>query len=300
PGGSGALFVALRTIKVMAPDARIWISRPCWPNHIAMAERLGFETLFYTYKSTPEGAADLALVEADLDAAKPGDVLLLQGACHNPTGTDFTDEAWVRLAELAREKGFLPFIDVAYQGFGNGLEEDVVGVRRFLEAVPEAIVTYSCSKNFGLYRERVGALVFQAAHADAAERVASHAAIAVRTSFSMPPAHGPAIVAKILGDQALRGIWTQELTAMTDRLRTLRVGFTDALAAATGRNSFQSLARENGMFAILPISKENVEQVRKEHGIYMPSSGRINIAGLKEDRLKEVAEKLGPYLSPAD
>ncbi|MCQ8185990.1 amino acid aminotransferase [Parvularcula maris] len=296
PGGCGALFIGMQAAKLASPDARLFLSDPSWPNHEGIAAALGIETVFYPYVGDRTGAPDMDLVLKGLEGARAGDILLLQGACHNPTGTDFSAEQWVRLAEEVEKRGLLPFVDTAYQGFARGLEEDGANVKAFLERIPEAILTYSCSKNFGLYRERTGALIIQAPGAKAKDAVATQTAALVRASYSMPPSHGAAIVATILNDAELRRSWEEELGQMRGRLNGLREGFASALVRATNDDSLSRIAEEKGMFSQLPIEAEDTLVLQREKGIYMPGSGRVNIAGLKEDRLGELAADLASYL----
>lgn len=298
PGGSGGLFIGFRLAARVAQGARAWMSDPCWPNHPGIARSLGFACHTYRYRPRPDGRADLELMAEDLAGARPGDVLLVQGACHNPTGVDLDPAGWRQLAELVQARGVLPFVDVAYQGFGDGLGADMAPIRDFLASVPEALVSYSCSKNFGLYRERTGALIVQAAAPGAAEAVKGHTARLVRTSYSMPPAHGAAVVATILGDEELRVRWQDELDRMRQRMMRLRSRLGEALAAATGRNSLLTIAKQKGMFSQLPIGPDGAAALRRDHAVYMPESGRINIAGLDESRIDELAGTLAPHISP--
>lgn len=298
PGGSGALFIGMEMVRELNPSARIFTSNPSWPNHQGIARSLGIECLFFDYVTTADGTPDLDKVMAGLEDVRRGDVLLLQGPCHNPSGTDFSAGQWSEIAAFARDKGALLFVDIAYQGFGEGLDTDIGPIRKVLSNVPEAILTYSCSKNFGIYRERTGLLLLQAPSAKAADAARSRAAAAVRSCYSMPPAHGPALVATILGTPQLYAEWTAELDTMRARLNNLRAHFSAALVDATGSASLAVLGKEKGMFSLLPISAENIMTLRREHAIYMPASGRINVAGLQEDRLAEVAAQMAPYLNP--
>jgi aspartate/tyrosine/aromatic aminotransferase len=300
PGGSGAVYVGMSLAALMSPGARIFVSDPSWPNHIGIAEAARLEVMPYRYRSTADGTPDFDLMMADLSAARAGDVILLQGPCHNPTGTDLSADQWGELASLAQKVGALPFIDIAYQGFGDGLEADAAPIRAFLDAVPEAIVSYSCSKNFGIYRERTGLLLLQGETAEVAARAAGQAAGIVRSTYSMPPAHGPAIVASILADEGLSRQWKEELEQMRLRLGRLRTGFADALTRATNDDRYQKLAHQKGMFSLLPLDGEGAaEALRRDQAIYMPGSGRINVAGLKEGRLEDIAKAMAPFLKSA-
>ncbi|MEM1381221.1 MAG: aromatic amino acid transaminase [Pseudomonadota bacterium] len=296
PGGSGALFIAFRLAASMAQGATVWMSDPTWPNHRGIVGSAGFAIESFPYQKSEDGSVDVEAMLDALERAQAGDIVLLQGACHNPTGTDLSADGWKAVADFVLRNKLLPVVDVAYQGFAIGLDEDMAPIRALFDAVPEAMLTFSCSKNFGLYRDRVGALIVQAADASTCDVAKSQTSATVRTAYSMPPAHGAAIVATILTDDSLRKQWTDELTSMRQRLRTLREGFNAALIEATGRNSLM-LHREYGMFSVLPISAEATQLIQKERGVYLPTSGRINIAGLNEDRLQETAEALAPYLS---
>jgi aspartate/tyrosine/aromatic aminotransferase len=232
-----------------------------------------------------------------LGSVRRGDIVLLQGPCHNPTGTDLSAEQWDQVVGLLIEREALLLIDIAYQGFGRGLEEDIAPVQRALAQVPEAIVTYSCSKNFGLYRERTGALIVKAADGRMLDAARSRAASLIRSSYSMPPAHGAAVVGTILNDPKLLSMWTDELDAMRSRLNRLRQAFAASMVEETGDESFQRLANEKGMFSLLPLAPEAIMTLRQEHGIYMPSSGRANIAGLPEERVRDVARVMARALA---
>ncbi len=296
PGGSGALFVAMRFLKRLSPQGRIFISQPCWPNHLGIARSIEMPVVDYPYVPKGDGFPDFDQVLSGLADLKAGDAILLQGPCHNPTGTDFSADQWAALADKISAVGAIPLIDMAYQGFAHGLEEDVTPLRAFLAKVPEALITYSCSKNFGLYRERTGALIVQGASPAAVERASSHLAAIIRTVYSMPPSNGPAIVANILSDDTLKRQWHEELDGMRQRLNMLREGFAGALVRAANDDRFGVLAEEKGMFSILPMSKDGILQLREENAIYLPGSGRINVAGLPEDRLDDVAAAMAPHL----
>ncbi|MEO1658374.1 MAG: amino acid aminotransferase [Pseudomonadota bacterium] len=296
PGGSGALFIAMRFLKRLSPTGRIFVSKPCWPNHLGIANAVDMPVVDYAYAPKGDGYPDFDQVLAGLQDLKAGDAILLQGPCHNPTGTDFSADQWDALADKIASVGAIPLIDMAYQGFAHGLEEDVAPLRAFLAKVPEALITYSCSKNFGLYRERTGALIVQGATPSAVERATTHLAAIVRTVYSMPPSNGPAIVANILSDPTLERQWQEELAEMRQRLQALRTGFAGELVRAANDDRFSVVAEEKGMFSILPLTKDAILTLREEHAIYMPGSGRINVAGLPEDRLAEVAAAIGPHL----
>ncbi|MEM1106073.1 MAG: amino acid aminotransferase [Pseudomonadota bacterium] len=297
PGGCGALFLAMSLAGRVSGQGRVWISAPSWPNHIKVAAAAGREPLAYPYLDAATGTLDFAALVDGLRSARPGDIVILQGPCHNPSGVDLTLEHWRYLGDFCARQSLLPLVDVAYHGFAKGLEADMAGVRAFLEACPGALVAYSCSKNFGLYRERAGCLIVQTDTASGAQAAASHVAEIARAVYSMPPAHGPAIVATILGDPELKQSWTRELTSMRERMAELRRGFADALNRALDTGAFAPLAAQSGMFSLIPIQGPAADALRLQAGIYMPGSGRINIAGLPGDDLDDVALRMAPFLA---
>jgi aspartate/tyrosine/aromatic aminotransferase len=295
PGGCGALFVAIMFAGRISAEGRIWASDPTWPNHVNLVHATGRELKSYSYVDPEAGTVDFPAMMDDLREARPGDVVLLQGPCHNPTGIDLTPQQWAYLGDFCAKQLLMPLVDVAYHGFGEGLEADIAGVRALLEVVPEAMVAYSCSKNFGLYRERTGCLMLQAGAPRDVAAGATHLADIARAAYSMPPSHGAAIVATILGDDALAQAWRDELEAMRNRMQSLRGGLAAALAEETGRDDFSALTRQKGMFSQLPLAPQITELVRLQQAVYLPASGRINIAGLTSDTLGEVARRLAPY-----
>jgi aromatic-amino-acid transaminase len=274
PGGTGALRLAAELIARARPGARIWVGNPTWPNHPPILKAAGLVVADYdhfdvvTQKLTIE-----RMLEALADAA-PGDVALLHGCCHNPTGADLDPDQWTSIATLLRDREVLPLIDLAYQGLGAGLEEDALGTRTMLDIVGDGLVAYSCDKNFGLYRERVGALYALSGSSKQSHTVQSNLLSLTRANWSMPPDHGAAIVRVILEDAALSADWRTELAEMRDRIQQIR----DLLAQADP--GLAPLAKQRGMFSTLPLSVTDVARLREVHGIYMPSSGRINLAGL--------------------
>ncbi|MEM1150546.1 MAG: amino acid aminotransferase [Pseudomonadota bacterium] len=299
PGGCGAIFLAMSLAARVSTEGRVWISTPSWPNHINIAAAAGRDVLGYPYMDPTTGEVAFEAMMDALRQAKPGDIVIFQGPCHNPTGIDLSPEQWAYLGDFCAQQMLFPLIDVAYQGFGDGLDEDVMGVRAFLTACPEAMVAYSCSKNFGLYRERTGCFLLQAESSSAAQAAASHVAEIARAVYSMPPAHGAAIVETILSDATLRAQWQDELNGMRKRMQALRHGFSEALDAALSTNVFSTLASQKGMFSMLPLQGAVTEMLRVQFGIYMPASGRINIAGLREDGLERLAGQMAPFLASA-
>ena len=276
PGGTGSLRLALAMAQ-RAGAKRVIVGKPSWPNHAQICKDLGLEIAEFNHASE-DGTADMEALRGALAAGIEGDVILLHGACHNPTGIDYAQGEWDEIAGLLADSPVLPIVDLAYQGLGHGMEEDAYGLRRVLVAVREAIVCYSCDKNFGLYRDRVGALYVMAETPGALEAVMSNAHALARANWSQPPDHGGAAVRLILEDEALTAQWLDELDQMRERMRQVR----ERLAAAgqAGKADLAPMGHQNGLFSILPVTPEQVMELREKHGIYMAGSGRINIAGL--------------------
>lgn len=296
PGGCGAIFLGMSLAARVSPEGRVWISDPSWPNHINVARAAGREVLGYPYVDPATGGVAFAQMMDGLRQARPGDIVIIQGPCHNPTGIDLSQEEWAYMGDFCRRQLLLPLLDIAYHGFGAGLEGDMVGVRAFLDAAPEAMIAYSCSKNFGLYRERAGCFLLQSGDARGGASASSHIAEIARAVYSMPPAHGAAIVETILDDTALTKQWQDELDSMRTRMVSLRESLADALNAATESNAFSPLARQSGMFSVLPLQGPVTDLIRAQQAVYMPGSGRINIAGLSEATIPVLAQRLAPYL----
>ncbi|MEG3176676.1 amino acid aminotransferase [Sphingomonas sp. RB3P16] len=290
PGGTGALRLAAELIARTRRAPTIWIGTPTWPNHAPIFHAAGLAVRAHRYYDADRSDIDFDACLAMLGEAEVGDVVLLHGCCHNPTGTAFSDDQWVELAALIAVRGLVPLIDLAYQGLGRGLEEDASGARAVLDAVPEALVAYSCDKNFAMYRERVGALWVQAATPAAALPVRETMLVLARSLWSMPPDHGAAAVRLILEDPALAADWRDELDGMRLRINGLRA----SLGAAHPK--LECIARQQGLFALLPIDRLAVAMLRADHGIYMPDSGRINIAGLNDARCARFVAALSPCL----
>jgi len=273
-GGTGALRVAAELVARGRPGARVWVGNPTWPNHPPILKAAGLEMVGYDHFDVATQRLTIDRLLDALDDAAPGDVALLHGCCHNPTGADFDVEQWTEIARLLRDRGVLPLIDFAYQGLGDGLEEDAAGLRRVLEIVGEGLIAYSCDKNFGLYRERVGAIYAVSPSAAQARIVQSNLLSLTRANWSMPPDHGAAVARMVLEDAALTADWRVELAEMHARICRMR----RLLAAADP--ALAPLAGQRGMFSTLPLSSAEVERLRETHGIYMPSSARINVLGL--------------------
>ena len=296
PGGSGALRVAAGVILRAKPDARMWVSDPTWNNHTPLLGGAGINLQGYPYYDNENHTVRFADMLDALSAAEAGDIVLLHGCCHNPTGVDLSPEQWDALADLLNERELVPFVDFAYQGFATDIDEDARPVRVLLERAPEMIVAASCSKNFGLYRDRVGTLSFVAADAATAATVDSQALNVVRTMYSVPPDHGAAVVARILGDDALRAEWLAELAGMRKRLQGMRGLLIEHLQCTAAQQNFAHIARGNGMFSYLGVTAEQVAMLKKEFGVYLVDSSRINVCGITEDNVAYLAESVAAVL----
>ncbi|ALE95487.1 TPA: aspartate/tyrosine/aromatic aminotransferase [Serratia marcescens] len=292
PGGTGGLRVAADFIANQTSAKRIWISNPSWPNHKNVFSAVGLEVLEYAYYDAANHALDFDGLLNSLKQAQAGDVVLFHGCCHNPTGIDPTAEQWAQLAELSVANGWLPLFDFAYQGFANGLEEDAQGLRIFAAKHQELIVASSYSKNFGLYNERVGACTLVAADAETADRAFSQVKAAIRANYSNPPSHGAAVVATILGNDALRAMWEQELTDMRQRIHRMRQLFVNTLQEKGAQQDFSFIIQQNGMFSFSGLTKEQVLRLREEFGVYAVNSGRVNVAGMTPDNMAPLCEAI--------
>ena len=292
PGGTGAVRQLFELVKRASPGATVWHSDPTWPNHPAILAYLGMPARTYRYFDAASGGVDFAGMMADLTGLKAGDVLLLHGCCHNPTGANLDLEQWREVTRFVTATGAVPMIDLAYQGFGDGLEPDVAGVRHLAAAVPELMLAASCSKNFGLYRDRVGAAFVLSETPAMAEVTRSNLGSLNRLNFSFPPDHGARVVAMILSDPALRADWMAELEDMRLGMLDLRRGLADALRRATNSDRFDFVTAHRGMFSRLGASPEQVAALRKDHGIYMVGDSRVNIAGLPADGLDKIARAM--------
>lgn len=279
PGGTGAVRLAV-ALAQRAGIQRIHLGVPSWPNHAQILGDVGVETVSFDH-ANEDGSANLDAVLNAIKGARDTDAVLLHGCCHNPTGVDYTNEQWDTIANALVEREILPIIDVAYQGLGQGLEEDAYGVRRVLDTVPEALVAYSCDKNFGLYRDRVGAFYIMASAPEQLDAILSNANALARANWSMPPDHGGAAVRTVLCDDALAADWRNELEQMRARMRRVRERLAAADDEVPGLN-LAALNGQNGLFAMLPLSREQITKLRTEHAVYMAGSGRINVAGLHE------------------
>ncbi|MDG5746780.1 aromatic amino acid transaminase [Qipengyuania sp. XHP0207] len=277
PGGTGAVRLAVALAKAAGVD-RIHMGTPSWPNHAQILQDVGMEIAPFDH-ARADGTADLDAVLAAITGAGPRDAVLLHGCCHNPTGVDYASAEWEQIARTLASSEVLPILDVAYHGLGQGLDEDVAGLRTVLAAVPEALIAYSCDKNFGLYRDRVGAFYMMAKEPAQLDAIVSNANSLARANWSMPPDHGGAAVRHVLRDPDMTREWLDELTDMRERMRRVRERLAAADNEVPGLN-LAALAEQNGLFAILPLSKDQIAKLREDHGIYMAGSGRINVAGL--------------------
>ena len=295
PGGCGAVRLGAEVLHAAAPDTTVWVSDPTWPVHIPLMGSVGLQFKTYRYYSPALKGLDFNAMLADLEQAAPGDVVLLHGCCHNPSGADPSAEQWQQLASLLADRRLLPMIDFAYQGMGAGLDQDAAGLRSVLSSVPEMIIAVSSSKNIGLYRERAGAVIFIGGDDRAAEAMASQAIAAARRVYSMPPAHGALLAGRVLSSPELRRAWTLELEQVCSRINGLRTKFRDALTTATGRD-FDFIGRENGMFSFLGLTVEQAERLRSEQSVYMLDSSRINVAGLNDQNMSRVVDAVASVL----
>ena len=288
PGGTGAVRLAVAAAQ-RAGATRVHLGVPSWPNHAQILADVGIEAATFEH-ANPDGAADVEAALAAIRGAGANEAVLLHGCCHNPTGIDYTPEQWDAIADAFANSAALPILDLAYQGLGHGMEEDAYGLRAVLAAVPEALVAYSCDKNFGMYRDRVGALYVLAREAGQLSAIQSNLNALARAAWSMPPDHGGAAVRIVLRDADLTALWLDELETMRGRMRQVR----ETLAADghAGAVDLAPLARQNGLFSVLPVSKEQVGRLRTEHAIYMAGSGRINVAGLHQGNIEKFVSAL--------
>ena len=285
PGGCGALRVAAEFIGRCRENATVHVPNPTWANHIPLLGDAGLSIQEYPYLDRTTGTLRFDAMASYLGGLGPGDLVLLHGCCHNPCGVDLDQGQWQAVLELAQQRGFTPFIDLAYQGFGDGLDEDAYGVRLLAEGLPEVILATSCSKNFGLYRERTGALTLLSGDSKVEATTRSQLLNVIRGIYSMPPAHGSAIVETILTDAALRADWERELAQMRDRINGLRQLLVERFAVRGDGGRFGFIERQRGMFSFLGISPQQVESLRNDHAIYMVDSSRVNVAGASHENV---------------
>ncbi|QXZ12736.1 aspartate/tyrosine/aromatic aminotransferase [Pseudomonas sp. AO-1] len=291
PGGTGALRLAADFIAQCLPGKGVWLSNPTWPIHETIFAAAGVKVSHYPYVGS-DNRLDVDAMLAVLNEVPQGDVVLLHACCHNPTGFDLSHDDWQRVLDVVRRRDLLPLIDFAYQGFGDGLEQDAWSTRLFAAEVPELLITSSCSKNFGLYRDRTGALIVCAKTADKLIDIRSQLANIARNLWSTPPDHGAAVVATILADPELKARWADEVEAMRLRIAQLRSGLVEALEPHGLRERFAHIGVQRGMFSYTGLSPEQVKQLREQHSVYMVSSGRANVAGIDATRLALLADAI--------
>ncbi|MCQ4296850.1 aspartate/tyrosine/aromatic aminotransferase [Pseudomonas stutzeri] len=296
PGGTGALRLAGEFIAKCLPGRSIWLSDPTWPIHETLFAAAGLRVQHYPYVGA-DNRLDVDGMLAALQQVPAGDVVLLHACCHNPTGFDLDHDDWLRVLDVVRARELLPLFDFAYQGFGDGLEEDAWAVRLFAETLPEILITSSCSKNFGLYRERTGALIAVTSDAERLLDVRSQLASLARNLWSTPPSHGAAVVATILGDEPLRQIWQDEVERMRRRIASLRAGLVEALTPYGLAERFAHIAQQRGMFSYTGLTAEQVRRLRAEDSVYLVESGRANVAGLDAERLDALAKAIARVVS---
>jgi aspartate aminotransferase len=297
PGASGALRMLADVIAMANPSATVWMSDLSYANHTPIMKTAGLEVAYFPYFDPETKLVNEPAMLETLATLGKNDVVLLHGCCHNPTGADLSYAAWQAITDLANERGFLPFIDMAYQGFGDGMEEDAAGFRYLAERVPAYLVASSCSKNFGLYRERTGLAVVVADTLAKSECIKSRIMECARSTYTMPPDHGAAIVRIILEDQALKSAWLDEVTAMRQRIQGVRMSLTDAIRQKTGNQAFDFIEQHKGMFSVIGTNVDQVTRLREECGIYLVDGGRMNMAGLSEKDVPYLAESLAAVMS---
>ena len=292
PGGTGAVRQAFELGKLANPNLRVFVSDPTWPNHLSILKYLGIPVEPYRYFDAKTRAVDFSSMMTDLENAKEGDLILLHGCCHNPTGANLKAPEWDAVIELLLKSGATPMIDIAYQGFGDGLEEDASGVRKLVSSVPETIIAASCSKNFGIYRERTGLLIVVSHDKDARDLNQSTLAFLNRQNFSFPPDHGARLVTMVLSDEELKRSWMEELEAVRTSMLSLRTQLATELEKLSGSNRFGFLADHRGMFSRLGASPEQVNELRENHAVYMVGDSRLNIAGLNSKTVPVLAQAI--------
>lgn len=292
PGGTGALRIMADFLAHRTKIKRVWVSNPTWPNHRSVFQMAGLEVREYHYYSAQSHTLDFDAMMSSLNQVAAGEAVLFHGCCHNPTGIDPTPEQWQAISDLALKNGWLPLFDLAYQGFGQGIEEDVYGLRLFANNHPELLIASSYSKNFGLYNERVGAFTLIAANAEIADRAFSQVKTIIRANYSNPPAHGAKIVSYILNNEELKEEWIGELTGMRQRIHRMRQLFVKTLQDKGANQDFSFIAKQNGMFSFSGLNEEQVLKLRNDYGIYIVNSGRINVAGMTLDNMSRLCESI--------
>ncbi|MCG9966323.1 amino acid aminotransferase [Shewanella cutis] len=292
PGGTGALRIAAEFLLRNTPSRTVWVSNPTWANHQNIFETAGLTVKEYGYYNASAHDIDFDGMMTDLANAQAGDIILLHGCCHNPTGIDLTFAQWDLVANLCADKQLVPLFDFAYQGFGTGIEEDAAGLRLVASKVPELLVANSFSKNFGLYNERIGAVTVVARNADEAVRAFSQVKRTIRANYSNPPAHGALIVSTILNDASLKALWVQELTEMRERIALMRTLFVQSLKDEGVTQDFSFISRQNGMFSFSGLNKSQVARLKDEFGVYIVGSGRISVAGMTKANMPAICKAI--------
>ena len=281
-GGTGAVRAAFELVHLASPDATIWVSNPSWSNHASMLDYLNIPNQHYRFFDTSMGTVDMDGMMADLGHAKAGDVVLLHGCCHNPTGLSLSPKQWDDIIEFMKTQNLVPMVDIAYQGFGDGLDEDAYGVRRIASSLPEVLIASSCSKNFGIYRERTGCVIVVSPDQKQKNLVQSKLSLVNRVNYSFPPDHGARLVTMVLNDPELKVQWQNELGEIRQGIQSLRHMLSDELQSQTNSDRFKFIAEHRGMFSMLGLSQEQVSRLSDEFAIYAVSDSRINMAGLNE------------------
>ena len=281
-GGTGAVRAAFELVHLASPDATIWVSNPSWSNHSSMLDYLDIPNQHYRFFDPSTGTVDMDGMMADLEHAKAGDVVLLHGCCHNPTGLSLSPKQWDDIIELMKAHHLVPMVDIAYQGFGDGLDEDAYGVRRIASSLPEVLIASSCSKNFGIYRERTGCVIVLSPDQKQTNSVQGKLSLVNRVNYSFPPDHGARLVTMVLNDPKLRVQWQNELGQIRQNIQSLRGMLSDELQRQTNSDRFKFIAEHRGMFSMLGLSQEQVSRLSEEFAIYAVSDSRINMAGLNE------------------
>jgi aspartate aminotransferase len=297
PGGCGALRLGAELIRLASPGAVVHVSNPTWVNHVPLLTGAGLKIEPYPYLDAARGAVQFEAMAAAFGKLPPRSVVLLHGSCHNPTGADLSQAQWRELLKVVKARELLPFIDVAYQGLGEGVEEDAFGLRLFCAELPEVLCAVSCSKNFGLYRERVGVLHLLSTTPAAGDAAASQLVRSARSMWSMPPDHGGSVVQIILADQALRTQWLDEVTQMRRRIQGLRSEVVQQLRSAYPQRDFSFIERQRGMFSYLGITTAQVRALREHHHVYMTDDSRMNIAGLRRENLAYFAQAVAQVIA---
>lgn len=292
PGGTGGVRIGLEFVKACNPNANVWISNPTWPNHTAITKSLDLKPKQYRYYDIKQGQFQYKEMLEDLSGASVGDVVILHGCCHNASGADLSNTQWDELAALMLEKGLVPFVDFAYQGFGDGIEEDTYAAKIMSTKLPEALIASSCSKNFAMYRDRAGAITLVSSDASEHSKNASHMLSAVRANYSMPPDHGAAVVAHILGTPELKAEWVAEVDGMRGRVKKMRHLFVEKMNEKAPNSGFSYIAEQKGMFSYLTLGADQIQSLIKDHSIFFMGNGRVNMAGLTDQNIDYVTDAI--------